>query len=120
LPGLRIFVCRHSFRLLPAFLLAAGITAANAQTLEDVAASRKVFAEAAAAREKGDVEEYLRLMREVVKLRPDQPGAQFRLAGALAKKGEADAATTILKRIAAQGLYFRLDPDPTLRIFAKR
>lgn len=98
-------------RALAAALLAAGITAAHAQFLDAVAASRKVFAEAAAARERNDADEYVRLMLEVVKLRPDQPGAQFRLAGALARKGQADEAFAILRRIAAQGLFFRLESD---------
>lgn len=89
----------------------AAVTTAHAQSVEAVVASRKVFAEAAAARERNDVDEYVRLMREVVKLRPDQPGAQFRLAGALARKGEADEAFAILKRIAAQGLFFRPEND---------
>lgn len=94
-----------------AALFAAVITTAPAQTLEAIAASRKVFAEAAAARERNDTDEYVRLMREVVKLRPDQPGAQFRLAGALARKGEAEESLAILKRIAAQGLFFRPEND---------
>lgn len=93
-------------------MLAAVSTAAmGAQSHKDLAASRKVFAEAAAARERNDIDEYVRLMREVVKLRPDQPGAQFRLAGALARKGLADESFAMLKRIAAQGLFFRLEND---------
>jgi sugar lactone lactonase YvrE len=108
------FEGRGSTTLRPAFciLALAFCSATSAQSLEDVAASRKVFAEAAQARERGDADEYLRLMREVVKLRPDQPGAQFRLAGALARKGDVDAASAILKRIAAQGLFFRVEGDP--------
>lgn len=98
--------------LLVTLLLCLGSAQAQApQSLEAVAASRKVFAEAASARERNDVDEYVRLMREVVRLRPDQPGAQFRLAGALARKGQADDAFALLKRIAAQGLFFRLDSD---------
>jgi len=107
LPGLRIFASAA----LAAWLCFGASATGQAQSLVDVAASRKVFAEAAAARERGDADEYLRLMREVVRLRPDQPGAQFRLAGALARKGESAEALIILKRIAAQGLFFRLETD---------
>ncbi|MDX2218349.1 MAG: hypothetical protein SF172_04940 [Burkholderiales bacterium] len=120
--GLRIFAiavrrlsaaCRYLLAVGAVSLLALPAAAQPApQSLEAVAASRKVFAEAAAARQRDDVDEYVRLLREVVRLRPDQPGAQFRLAGALARKGEVDEALRLLKRVAAQGLFFRLEGDP--------
>ncbi len=107
--ALRIFA---DSRLLLASVLVFVASPAVGQTPEAAAASRKVFADAAKARERGDTDEYLRLMREVMQLRPDQPGAQYRMAGALARKDQADEAIGMLKRIAAQGLYFRLEGDP--------
>jgi sugar lactone lactonase YvrE len=103
-------------QVLPGLLLcmALGASTAGAQDLSAIAESRKIFAEAAAARERNDNSEYLRLMREVVKLRPDQPGAQYRLAGALGRTGDLKTAAALLKSLADQGLHFRVENDPDL------
>lgn len=109
-----------AWQRVPGLLLCAMVCAtvfavpARAQDLAAIAESRKLFSEAAAARERNDNAEYLRLMREVVKLRPDQPGAQYRLAGALARTGDAKVSLAMLKSLAAQGLHFRVETDPDL------
>jgi hypothetical protein len=82
-----------------------------AQGLKQLAEARKVFGEARAAREKGDAAGYLKLMREAQRLRPDQPGAMYRLAGAYALNGKHDEALKLLDRIEAQGLYFNASTD---------
>jgi len=82
-----------------------------AQGLKQLAEARKVFAEARAAREKGDAAGYLKLMREAQRLRPDQPGAMYRLAGALALNGKHNEALKLLDTIEAQGLFFNAATD---------
>lgn len=82
-----------------------------AQGLAQLADARKVFAEARAAREKGNAAEYLRLMRQAQRLRPDQPGAMYRLAGALALNGKKDEALRLLNKVEAQGLFFNAAAD---------
>lgn len=82
-----------------------------AQGLKQLAEARKVFGEARAAREKGDAAGYLKLMREAQRLRPDQPGAMYRLAGAYALNGKHDEALKLLDRIEAQGLFFNASTD---------
>jgi hypothetical protein len=82
-----------------------------AQGLSQLADARRIFTEARAAREKGNAAEYLRLMREAQRLRPDQPGAMYRLAGALALNGKKDEALGLLKKIETQGLFFNAAAD---------
>jgi hypothetical protein len=96
--------------LLAAFCFAS-VGECAAQGLKQLAEARKVFGEARAAREKGDAVGYLKLMREAQRLRPDQPGAMYRLAGAYALNGKHDEALKLLDRIEAQGLFFNAAND---------
>lgn len=92
-------------------LIHEGLAQEVAPGLKQLADARRLFTEARAAREKGNPAEYLRLMREAQRLRPDQPGAMYRLAGALALNGKRDESLALLQKIEAQGLFFNAATD---------
>ena len=102
-------------RRVRAILLAAGAAIflpAHTESLDDVRKARDYLAQARTAREAKDAPTYLRLMQEAARARPDQPGIAYRLAGASAQNGDAAAASRLLERLAAMGLFFGAERDP--------